>query len=82
VLVGMMVPEKREAIYARADQFAMMRVVSGEHYPSDVEAGRISGSVIANALLHSSKFMADFTQSKAEVRKVLKLKDLPPANGD
>jgi acid phosphatase (class A) len=81
VLVGKMVPEKREAIFARADQFAMMRVVSGEHYPSDVEAGRISASIIANALLHSPKFMADFNQSEAEVRKVLKLKDLPPTNG-
>jgi acid phosphatase (class A) len=76
ILVGKMVPEKRDAIFARAEQFAAMRVVSGEHYPSDVEAGRISGSVIANTLLHSPKFLADFAQSTAEVRKVLGLKPL------
>lgn len=74
VLMGMMVPEKRDAIFARADQFEQMRVVSGEHYPTDVEAGRIAGAAIANALLHSPKFMADFAISKAEVRKALGLK--------
>ena len=73
VILGMMVPEKREAIFARADQFEQMRVVSGEHYPTDVAAGRIAGAAIANAMIHSPKFMADFTLSKAEVRKALGL---------
>ena len=73
VIMSMMVPEKRDAIFARADQFEQMRVVSGEHYPTDVAAGRIAGAVIANAMVHSPKFMADFALSKAEVRKALKL---------
>jgi acid phosphatase (class A) len=73
VILSMMVPEKRDAIFARADQFEQMRVVSGEHYPTDVAAGRIAGAVIANALVHSPKFMADFATSKAEVRKALNL---------
>ncbi len=74
VIMSMMVPEKRDAIFARADQFEQMRVVSGEHYPTDVAAGRIAGGAIANAMLHSPKFMADFAISKAEVRKALGLK--------
>jgi acid phosphatase (class A) len=73
VIVSMMVPEKRDAIFARADQFEQMRVVSGEHYPTDVAAGRIAGAAIANAMIHSPKFMADFATSKAEVRKALGL---------
>ena len=73
VIMSMMVPEKRDAIFARADQFEQMRVVSGEHYPTDVAAGRIAGAVIANAMIHSPKFMADFAISKAEVRKALAL---------
>jgi acid phosphatase (class A) len=73
VILSMMVPEKRDAIFARADQFEQMRVVSGEHYPTDVAAGRIAGAVIANAFIHSPKFMADFVTSKAEVRKALGL---------
>jgi acid phosphatase (class A) len=75
VLMSMMVPEKRVAIFARADQFEQMRVVSGEHYPTDVAAGRISGAAIANAMLHSPTFMADFAVSRTEVRKALGLKD-------
>jgi acid phosphatase (class A) len=73
VIMGMMVPEKRTAIFDRADQFEQMRVVSGEHYPTDVAAGRIAGAAIANAMLHSPKFMADFAISRAEVRKALGL---------
>ena len=73
VIMGMMVPEKRDAIFARADEFEHMRVVSGEHYPTDVAAGRIAGAMIANAMIHSPKFMADFAISKAEVRKALGL---------
>ena len=73
VIIGMMVPEKRDAIFARADEFEQMRVVSGEHYPTDVAAGRVAGAVIANAMIHSPKFMADFAVSKAEVRKALGL---------
>ncbi|MBW4023963.1 MAG: phosphatase PAP2 family protein [Proteobacteria bacterium] len=75
VIVSMMVPEKRDAIFARADQFEQMRVISGEHYPTDVEAGRIAGGAIANAFIHSPKFMADLEISKAEVRKALGLKE-------
>ncbi len=73
VIMSMMVPEKREAIFARADKFEQMRVISGEHYPTDVAAGRLAGAVIANAMIHSPKFMADFAVSKAEVRKALGL---------
>ena len=73
VIMSMMVPEKRDAIFARADEFEHMRVVSGEHYPTDVAAGRIAGAVIANAMIHSPKFMADFAISKAEVRKAIGL---------
>ena len=40
--------------------------LAGLHYPSDVEAGRISGSVINNVLLHDAAFMADFARAKAE----------------
>jgi acid phosphatase (class A) len=73
VIMSMMVPEKRDAIFARANEFEQMRVISGEHYPTDVAAGRIAGAVIANAMVHSPKFMADFAISKAEVRKALGL---------
>jgi acid phosphatase (class A) len=71
ILLANMVPEKAPAIFARAADWGRNRVVSGVHYPGDVEAGRISGSVIDNVLLHDATFMADFEKAKAEVRRAI-----------
>jgi acid phosphatase (class A) len=68
IVLSYMVPEKADAIFGRAARFANNRVIGGVHYPTDSEAGRISGSVIANVLLHESGFMADFARARAEVR--------------
>jgi acid phosphatase (class A) len=73
ILLANMVPEKAPEIFARAAEWGHNRVVSGVHYPGDVEAGRISGSVIDNVLLHDAAFMADFATAKAEVRRVIGL---------
>jgi acid phosphatase (class A) len=77
ILLGQMVPEKRLPIFARASVFAESRIVAGVHYPSDVEAGWISGTVIAAALLREPRFVKDFSTAKAEVRRALGLPDLP-----
>jgi len=73
MLLAAMVPEKAAAIFERADDFAHHRVIAGVHVPTDVEAGRISGSVIDNALLHNAHFLADFEHAKSEVRMALGL---------
>jgi acid phosphatase (class A) len=73
ILLANMVPEKAAAIFARAADWGHNRVVAGVHYPGDVEAGRISGSVIDNVLLHDAAFMADFAKAKAEVRHAIGL---------
>jgi acid phosphatase (class A) len=73
IILADMVPEKAAAIFDRAGLFAHNRVVAGVHYPSDVEAGRICGSVIDNALLHDVGFMADFATARSEVRHALGL---------
>jgi acid phosphatase (class A) len=68
-----MVPENAVAIFARGAEYAHNRVVAGVHFPTDVEAGRISASVIDNTLLHNPHFEADFAQAKTEVRAALGL---------
>jgi acid phosphatase (class A) len=73
ILLGQMVPEKRSAIFARASIFAESRIIAGVHYPSDVEAGWISGTVIAAALMRRPRFQEDFTAARAEVRRALGL---------
>jgi hypothetical protein len=73
ILLADMVPEKAAAIFARADAYAHNRVVAGVHYPTDLEGGRISASVIHNVLLHDAVFMADFAKARGEVRRAIGL---------
>lgn len=74
ILLADIVPEKGVKIFERAAVYAHNRVVAGVHYPSDVEAGRISGSVIDNVLLHDHRFEADLARATVEVRHALGLK--------
>ncbi len=81
VLLANMVPERRAAIFARADLYALHRVVMGVHFPSDVEAGRLAGTVIGAELLHDPDWQADYEAARAELRASLKLPTTPPRNG-
>jgi acid phosphatase (class A) len=68
-----MLPEKRAQIMARAWEFGHNRVVGGIHYPSDIEMGRITGTVIAQTISTHPDFKADFEAAKAELRAALGL---------
>lgn len=74
ILLAQMVPEKRDAIFARGREFGENRVVDGVHYPSDVEAGRIDGTLVAEALMANPEFQKAFAEAKAELRAALALK--------
>jgi acid phosphatase (class A) len=78
VLLADMVPERREAIWARAEDFARQRLVGGVHYRSDIDAGRIAGTVIAAFMLASPGYRADAAVATADLRNFLKL----PPHGD
>jgi acid phosphatase (class A) len=71
IILADMVPEKRAEIMARAAEYAHNRVVGGIHYPSDVEMGKISGSVIAAVLLNRDDFKAEYEAARAELRSDL-----------
>jgi acid phosphatase (class A) len=73
ILLAQMVPEKRAALFTRGREYGENRVVDGVHYPSDVEAGRIDGTLVAAALMANPKFQQAFAAAKAEVRAALGL---------
>jgi len=73
VLLANMVPERRAAIFARADLYAQHRIVMGVHYPSDVEAGRLAGTVLGSRLLTDPAWHADYSAARAELRQALAL---------
>ena len=73
IILAALVPEKSAAIFQRAADYANHRIVAGVHYPTDIEAGRIAGSVIDNVLLHDPRFIADLKAIRTEIRGALKL---------
>jgi acid phosphatase (class A) len=73
MLLAMMVPEKKQALYARGWEYGEGRVLTGVAYPSDVEGGHIGAAVMVTLLLQKPEFRADFEAVKTEVRKGLGL---------
>jgi acid phosphatase (class A) len=68
-----MLPEKRTEIMARAWEYGHNREVGGIHYASDIEMGRISGTVIAQTISTHPDFAQEFEAAKAELRAALGL---------
>jgi acid phosphatase (class A) len=75
IVLADMVPERRAQIFARADEYAHNREVGGVHYPSDVAAGHLAGTVLAEALFDQPRFVTDERAAAAELRAAL---GLPP----
>ncbi|RUL79642.1 acid phosphatase [Dyella choica] len=74
VLLANMLPEKRAEIFARADLYAQHRVVMGVHFPSDIEAGKLAGTVLAEEILQDTQqWQADYNVARSELRKALGL---------
>ena len=73
IILGMMVPEKREALYDRGWEYGVNRVTSGAAYPSDFEGGHIAATLAVHEMLKNPAFRADYDAVKAEIRKGLGL---------
>ena len=66
-------PEKREAIMQRADEYAHSRIVCGVHYPSDLRASRELAYVIFGDMLAAPRFQKDLDAARNEIRAKLNL---------
>jgi len=73
IVLADMVPEKKVELFERAAQYAGNRMVCGVHYRSDIEAGRIGGTVIAAFAMQNPQFRKEFEEVRKEVRKTLGL---------
>jgi acid phosphatase (class A) len=74
ILLAEMVPEQRSALFAFGWKYGDARVVSGVHFPSDVEAGRILGSLLVETMQRDARFRADLRVAREELREVLEYK--------
>ena len=73
IVLSDMLPEKRTVIMDRAWAYAENRVVAGMHFPSDVEMGRVTGTVIAAVALRDPAFSTDYLAARKELRAALGL---------
>jgi acid phosphatase (class A) len=73
VLLANMLPEKRAEIFARADVYAQHRIVMGAHFPTDLEAGKLAGTVIAGEILRDPQWQGDFNAARSELRRAVGL---------
>jgi acid phosphatase (class A) len=73
LLLAAMVPERRAALLARADEFARQRMVCGVHFASDLAAGRTGAEWLVRKLLASPGFARDADAAAAELRGALGL---------
>jgi acid phosphatase (class A) len=73
IVLANMIPEKKTELFERAAQYAENRLVCGVHYRSDIEAGRIGGTVIAAFAMQNQQFQKEYEEVRKEVRKNLGL---------
>lgn len=69
ILLGELIPSKRDAVFNQARAFAEDRIILGLHYPSDVASGWTAGTVAVYAMMQNHAFQRDFAAAKAELRK-------------
>ncbi|MGH8231037.1 MAG: phosphatase PAP2 family protein [Steroidobacteraceae bacterium] len=80
ILLAEIVPEKRAALFERSRDFEHSRMVVGAHFPSDLRAGEITGTVAAQMLLQNVGFERDLAAARTTLRQALGLPaQLPPA---
>src|SRR5690349_7322920 len=72
-LLRELVPERGDALLARADEFARQRMVCGVHFRSDIEAGRLGAQWLIFSLDGSPEYRAAANVAMAELRTALHL---------
>lgn len=68
-----MVPEQRDAILARAADYANNRLICGVHFPSDVEAGKLLAYSLHAVMANHAQYNKEMRAARTELRRVLAL---------
>jgi acid phosphatase (class A) len=64
--VAQIVPDKKVVLIAQANDIGDDRALAGQHFPSDVAAGRILGKAIFEKMMENPDFKAELQKAKAE----------------
>ena len=75
-------PDAEEDLLARAYQYGQGRVITGYHWQSDVEAGRLVGSAVYARLHNSEEFLKQFNRVKQELDGTLGVRSIAADQAD
>jgi acid phosphatase (class A) len=67
VVLASLIPEKAQAILARADLYGENRILCGFHFRSDITAGQQYGTALAVEMLEHPRFHAWFLEARSEL---------------
>lgn len=70
-IAALLVPEKRDAILARADEYAHNRLICGVHYATDPVASKLTAHAMIGIMMNKPQFQKELEDAKAETRKLL-----------
>ena len=59
-------PKAMEGLLARGYEFGQSRVIAGYHWQSDVDAGRMAGSVLYQMIRNHERFIGQLAKARAE----------------
>jgi acid phosphatase (class A) len=79
-LLSDLVPERRAALEARAEEFARQRMVCGVHFPSDLTAGRQAAEAVLEKTRKNMKYSIAAAEASVELREALRLPMQRPTN--
>jgi acid phosphatase (class A) len=68
VILAAAIPEKAQAILARANAYAENRLVCGMHLRRDIVAGEVLGTAVAVSLMHDAEFKTEFDAAEQELK--------------
>jgi acid phosphatase (class A) len=68
VTLAYLMPDKAQAILARASDYAYSRMVCGMHFHSDTVAGQVLATALTVQMLHSPELRSDLEAARAELK--------------
>lgn len=72
IILSDMIPEMREELFARGFEYGTNRSAALVHFPSDVLAGQLGASAMAQAMMSKPSFKKDFDEAKKELRSLIR----------
>jgi acid phosphatase (class A) len=67
LVLARLAPDRAEALFQRADEYAQSRLVCGVHFPTDIAAGRLAATAVISRLDADPAFQADLALARSQL---------------